>query len=386
MTLQYRRQPLKTIYLAYEAFTTVFIKIPVWVIIALLKSWRPVPTRSISRTILVQLISNLVNVMDKTGPLTYEPSFRDLEDKDGVWVDPVSHLVTGELKTWAFVASVKPIRIPGYFFGTRIEHPANPSQKVVYSLHGGSYIQCSAHPSGVNSTLAHALLSKTNSNITTVFAIEYRLSATHPLIPSNPFPAALVDAIAGYNYLVSTLGVPSSNIIIEGDSSGGNLALALTRYLVEHQTTTDMPSPPGGLLLLSPWCDIGLSHDVPRSNSILKADYDPEPCGMDYAKEAFVGPHGMGAADINPYISPASLHPSLSVSFKGFPKSFICAGEAENLHPQIQVLKGRMVRDIDERVTYWEGKDEPHDYLLFPWLSPTWAATMKAISDWVSSI
>ncbi|KAF9263256.1 alpha/beta-hydrolase, partial [Marasmius fiardii PR-910] len=347
------------------------------------RSWRPVPTRSVARTILVHLISHLVNVMDKTGPLSREPSFRELEGNDGVWVDPTPQLIVGELGTWASVASVEPIRIPGYFFGTRNESYVNSSQKVVYSLHGGSYTQCSAHPSGINSTIVQALLRKTDSNITTVFAIEYRLSTANPLEPTNPFPTALIDALAGYSYLVRTLGIPSSSIIIEGDSNGGNLALALTRYLVGHKTTHGMPPPPGGLLLLSPWCDIGLSHDVPRSKAILKADYDPEPNGMDYSKEAFIGPHGMGAADINPYISPGSLHPSMSISFKGFPKTFICAGGTENLHPQIQVLRQRMTRDIDQRVTYWEGKDEPHDYLLFPWFSPAWGVTMEAISDWV---
>ncbi|KAL0578756.1 hypothetical protein V5O48_003254 [Marasmius crinis-equi] len=339
----------------------------------------------------MHIISHVVSVLDKTGPLTREPSHLRLEGEDGVWVEPVPDLIVRELKTWASVASVEPIRIPGYFFGTRlgVDHdPAARKHKVIYSLHGGSYIQCSAHPSDINSTIARALIDKTNNAVTSVFAIEYRRSTTDPLEPSNPFPTALIDALAGYNYLVSTLSIPASNIIVEGDSAGGNLALALTRYLVEHQTAgvPGMPPPPGGLLLLSPWCDIGFSHDVPRSKYTLSKDYDPPPNGMDYAKEAFVGPHGMGAAEINPYISPASRHRSMRASFEGFPKTFICAGEQENLHPQIQLLKQKMAKDLGEGVTYWEGKDESHDYLIFPWLSATWDRTMKEISNWISSL
>ncbi|KAJ8077339.1 hypothetical protein PM082_001769 [Marasmius tenuissimus] len=389
MALQYHRQPFKTVYLVYETFSTLFFKFPAWFLIAIPRRWRPIPTRSFLRTISIHLISHVVATLDKTGPLAREPSHRALEGDDGVWVDPVPHLMDHKLKSWASVASVEPIPIPGYFYGTRLDLHKD-QRKVIYSLHGGSYIQCSAHPSGVNSTIAHAFLNNTNKAITCVFAIEYRLSTTHPLKPSNPFPAALLDALAGYNYLVNTLNIPPSNIIIEGDSSGGNLALALTRYLVEQHQNPDIsgiPPPPGGLLLLSPWCDIGFSHDVPSSQYTLSADYDPAPRGIDYAKEAFVGPHGMGAAEINPYISPASRHRSMKASFDGFPKTFICAGEVENLYPQIQLLKERMVRDIGrDQVTYWEGKDESHDYLVFPWLSPTWERTMKEISDWIHSL
>ncbi|KAK1224600.1 hypothetical protein PQX77_012495 [Marasmius sp. AFHP31] len=394
MALQYHRQPFKTVYLLYESFSTLFFKFPAWFLIAIPRRWRPVPTRSFLRTLSIHLISHVVAALDKTGPLAREPSHRALEGDDGVWVDPVPHLMDRTLQSWASIASVEPIPIPGYFYGTKpdLHKSLDLSQrKVIYSLHGGSYIQCSAHPSGVNSTIVRAFLDKTHGSVPFVFAIEYRLSTTHPLKPSNPFPAALLDALAGYNYLINTLHIPPSNIIIEGDSSGGNLALALTRYLVEHQSQNPDIPPPVGLLLLSPWCDIGFSHDVPPPPSQytlgLSADYDPAPRGMDYAKEAFVGPHGMGAAEINPYISPASRHRSMNASFKGFPKTFICAGEVENLHPQIQLLKKRMVRDIgDDQVTYWEGKDESHDYLVFPWLSPTWERTMKEVSDWIHSL
>lgn len=53
---------------------------------------------------------------------------------------------------------------------------------------------------------------------------EYRL------LPDYPFSAALQDAAAAYVALVRR-GVPGHKIVLIGDSSGGHLALALTRWI-----------------------------------------------------------------------------------------------------------------------------------------------------------
>ena len=39
-----------------------------------------------------------------------------------------------------------------------------------------------------------------------LFALDYRISSTEPYEVSGAFPAALLDAVSGYNYLVSDLG------------------------------------------------------------------------------------------------------------------------------------------------------------------------------------
>lgn len=112
-----------------------------------------------------------------------------------------------------------------------------------------------------------------------VLNIEYRLARAVPIAPTtsiNAFPAALLDGVAVVHYLVS-LGFHPRDIILSGDSAGGNLALAVTRYL------RDAPLPgeavrslkpavkgirslmPGGTLLLSPWCDVASTHIPERS-------------------------------------------------------------------------------------------------------------------------
>jgi hypothetical protein len=48
------------------------------------------------------------------------------------------------------------------------------------------------------------------------------------------FPTTLLDALVGFTYLTWTVSFSPEDIIIEGNSAGDNLALALVHYLVEN--------------------------------------------------------------------------------------------------------------------------------------------------------
>ena len=77
--------------------------------------------------------------------------------------------------------------------------------------------------------------------------IEYRLA------PEHPFPAALEDAVAAYQWLLDTGHAPE-DIIIAGDSAGGGLSLATMLKLRELNI-----SQPAGSILISPWVDLTIS-------------------------------------------------------------------------------------------------------------------------------
>lgn len=85
------------------------------------------------------------------------------------------------------------------------------------------------------------------------------------LAPEAKFPGSIVQGLAAWFYLTRQLGYHPSQIIIGGDSYGGELGISLTRYLL-----TDFPGyegydieahgartgeRPGALLLLSPFTD-----------------------------------------------------------------------------------------------------------------------------------
>jgi acetyl esterase/lipase len=343
----------------------------------------------------------MVHVTAQTGPDIFRtPDYRAIEPdvgEYGVWVEAVPDLINDELRSFAAATSVEPIRIPGYWVhedgsDVKVASSPAPGEKVLYHLHGGGYTRLSAHPSSPIAAVPRGLL-KLADPIHRTFSIEYRLSSTEPWPVANPFPAALLDALAGYNYLVNVVGYSPSDIIICGESAGGNLTHALTRYLVENNKSESVkvPGPPGSIILLSPWCDLSTSHDTPGSSFRVYQGVDiirPD----SYDTRAYLGPHGSEAGETNRYISPSCK--SLAVDFKGFPRTFINAGGVELLLDEIKTLKSRMCRDLGEgdgltaedgKVKYVEEANSVHAYVVFAWQEPERSRTMKEITDWITA-
>lgn len=400
------KQPWKTIYLVYEAISMTFVRIPLWVLLAIPRSNRPRPSWTIKRTLSIKLLRYYLGELStKIGRLDSKPianytAISEGVNIKGVWLPPVPYLVAGDLKAWAAQADVECIRIPGYWLDRKgsdtceTGSPPRPGERVFYCLHGGSYAHCSAHPSDPTSHIARGLLEHVTST-RRAFSVEYRLATGPPTKPyANPFPAALLDALAGYNYLVHQVGFSPKDIILVGDSAGGNLALALTRYLVESQTdsflvTKGLPAPPGDVVLLSPWVDLGDSHTHPGGSvyTNIVTDYinTTAPTAGRLIRN-FIHPFGMQVINTNPYISPASTAPEMGeISFKGFPRTIIAAGGAEILIDQIRTLKDKLVKDMGEgHVEYVEAPDGVHDYLVFKH-EPERMETLKRISSWLAA-
>ncbi len=278
-------------------------------------------------------------------------------------------------------------------------------EKVLLYFHGGGYVILSAHPDSPTSYIARSVVEHcafAGANVRRIFNLEYRLSSHDPSPRENPFPAALLDALAGYAYLVNEVGFHPSNIIVGGDSAGGNLALALTRYLIEMQTRPEIPpeekfEPPFAMILLSPWADISTSHgNSAQSTSVSNARSDfliptaklrDGSYEADYELRAYAGIHGVAIAETNKYISPASLAlRDEDVSFKGFPPTFIASGSGELLLDQIQTLVKRMQRDIGDKVVYYEAGDAIHDFIGFPWQEPQRTNALEQIGKWMLNL
>jgi acetyl esterase/lipase len=73
--------------------------------------------------------------------------------------------------------------------------------------------------------------------------------------PEFSFPAAVDDAVAVYRALLDD-GVPSTDIVVAGDSAGGGLALAC--MLAARRS--GLPVPAAGVLF-SPWTDLAVEGD-----------------------------------------------------------------------------------------------------------------------------
>ena len=299
------------------------------------------------------------------------------------------------------------ISIPGYWIhkdeSLRLESPPSPGEKIICHFHGGGYILESAHPDGPTGQIVKDFLQNSSSpSIRRTFAVEYRLAS--PGQPGEgsvfPFPAALIDALAGYRYLIK-LGFSEENIVLVGDSAGGNLVLALVRYLLSNkERQQELPKIPGSIVLLSPWTDLTQQFNdnpVPKSSLILNAERDwlvPINGGIvSTSARLFLGgrPEHVELAHRNPYISPASPillgltadSPTRTISFKGFPKTFIDNGRFESFYDQIRNLGHAMVEDLGEEVvTYHEVDGAIHDYLTIDW-HPDRTVTSKKILKWL---
>ena len=137
--------------------------------------------------------------------------------------------------------------------GVNVERLANPKQKksarVVLQLHGGGYI-------GALSDWYRDLAVKQAvlTDAREVYMVDYRIA------PEHIYPAALEDAVQVYKELLGRAG--SENIIVFGDSAGGNLALELSLYLKENR----LPQP-AMLILISPWTTLETSMPSRTENA-----------------------------------------------------------------------------------------------------------------------
>lgn len=121
---------------------------------------------------------------------------------------------------------------PNYKYNTR---------HIIMYCHGGGYTCGSLKYARI---LASKLALHTGL---AVLSFEYRLA------PENPYPAAIEDALTVWNYIMQ-LGFGAREVVIIGDSAGGNLALELALRLNSKKRIM-----PKGIALLSPWTDLTMS-------------------------------------------------------------------------------------------------------------------------------
>lgn len=189
--------------------------------------------------------------------------------------------------------------------------------------------------------------------------VEYRKSQGPPFAAENGYPAALLDVLTVYDYLINDLGFKPKNILVTGDSTGGNLVVALARAALRHSVW----GVPGGALVVSGSLDWGRSGFAPDS-SIVECWYSDSihPFIGPYPIRALLGALPMSEASLNPWISPASLRLNDAAGmFKGFPPTCIVVGGAEMSRDESRVLRDRMVADMGEKdVKYFEVPDGIH--------------------------
>jgi acetyl esterase/lipase len=127
---------------------------------------------------------------------------------------------------------------------------AGKEKNTIFYIHGGGYVSCSAR--------THRPISATLARLTNfrVFSLDYRLA------PEHRFPAALDDALAGYEWMLGKQNISPSKIALAGDSAGGGLVLALLLRLRDSR----LPLPTCAVCF-SPWTDLAGTGESVRANA-----------------------------------------------------------------------------------------------------------------------
>jgi epsilon-lactone hydrolase len=202
--------------------------------------------------------------------------------------------------------------------------PGSDAARVLMFFHGGGY--CSG------SIVSHrAMVTETGraARVRTL-AVGYRLA------PEHPFPAALEDAVAAYEFVLKQ-GIGPHHIAIGGDSAGGGLTLACMLKL----RATGRPLPGCGWLV-SPWIDLAMTG----ASLADKAAVDPL-IQKSYLEELATA-YCAGADPANPLISP------LNGDLHGLPPLMVQVGSAETLlDDAVRITRRAGDADVPVTVEIW---------------------------------
>ncbi|KAM7205724.1 8cfc7b72-7dd3-4a5e-8c24-e0f13dad59fd [Naviculisporaceae sp. PSN 640] len=215
--------------------------------------------------------------------------------------------------------------------------------------------------------------------VTHISTPQYRLSSC--LTQQNHFPAPVQDALTAYLDLINTKKIPAKRIILSGDSAGGNIAIALARYISEYGTELGIP-PPGGIALWSPWLDVHAATDLTLDVK-MSPHYETDFICTEFARwgaGCVLGASTFGAGEKvdarGPYLSPLHYPFRLVRPRQGDEEMreeghsediplFIHAGECEVLIDDVRAFTSQL-----QEVAGWEkvhleiARYCPHDIVL----------------------
>jgi len=220
-------------------------------------------------------------------------------------------------------------------------------------FHGGGYLF------GNPGTHRHLIARLVHATGTAAYAPRYRLA------PHHRYPAAVDDGVAAYRSLLDA-GHPAATVIISGDSAGAGLGMATVHRA--RQMGLEMP---GGLLLLSPYLDLGhTAYTIP-----LNAATDYLPLSELTKPNTWYASHDQ--LD-DPEVSP------LYADLTGFPRMLVLAGGSEMLLDDAVRLEANAVQaGVDMTLVV-----EPDMMHVWPAIVPWEPATARALDQcgaWVAA-
>ncbi len=209
-----------------------------------------------------------------------------------------------------------------------ITAPGADAGRAILYLHGGGYV--------IGSISTHRSLAARLSKAARarVLLIDYRLA------PEHPFPAAVDDSVAAYQWMLS-LGLAPARIAVAGDSAGGGLTIATLVAIRDAK----LPTPAAGAAL-SPWVDLeGIGESMTSKSA---ADPMVQKAGLVEMAKLYLG----GKDPRTPLAAP------LYADLTGLPPLLIQVGTAETLMDDASRIAER-ARKAGVKVDY-----QPYDNMI----------------------
>jgi acetyl esterase/lipase len=270
---------------------------------------------------------------------------------------------------------------------------SSDAEAVVLYLHGGGYTQPANEG---NFRYLNRLVKDLNGQKGyPSFAV---LMLAYTLAPEATHPTQLREAAAVLAHLVNNTDRKPSDIIISGDSAGGNLALALLSH-VSHPHP-DVPvvkieEPLAGTLLYSPWA--GFSTEFASFDNV-KLDVLP-PIALRKWSAMFLNKANSADPEADPGPVSGDAYTEACTNtvswWNGFHHTvsdvFVSYGGYEVLADPIRELEKQMKRGWSEgggdvsRVVFLEGAKAAHIYPIVEIMTPgakTKSSTQIAIEEW----
>ena len=223
-------------------------------------------------------------------------------------------------------------------------------ERVILYLHGGAFMFRFPR---THARLAGQWCKAFNAR---ALMVDYRLA------PEHRWPAGIDDCHAAYRWLLDS-GIEAKNIVVAGDSAGGNLSLALL-----HRIKAAGEPMPACAVLLSPFVDFTLSS--------------PSLCSNERKDPIFTT---SGVVAVRSYYAEPEqfLEPSLSPLFgdyEHFPPLLFQASDSEMLRDEsLRAAQRAHAAGVNVRVELWQGH-LPHVFQAFHKLPQTQAAVQRILS------
>lgn len=239
--------------------------------------------------------------------------------------------------------TITPVSNPDFkaaWFSGKETHP----QVTVLYLHGGGY---SFYPQSYANFIALFTLAANSKTL----ALDYRLS------PEHRFPSQLDDALGAYRWLLDS-GVKADDLVVAGDSAGGNITLALLLRVREANLPLASLA-----VLLSPATDFNIQpapNDCDWVDPIMLAHWADWLCDPSDRK--------------NPLVSP------VLADMRSLPLIYIQAGRCEVLFDSIQAFAD-VAKSQGAHVTLDTWDDMNHDFQLFGPDAPQSTAALHRIGE-----